>query len=265
MLDKSLAKNLSLWFGFGSSPVDWCETNYVHSLYIAEYFNTLSNIPMIVLPLLGLYLNRSYFNHVTPSAKWAFVVYVFVGLSSAYYHATLSLFGQLLDELGILYVLVVGHMVWFPSMRFWPEFLKKRRIVCSILSFLNPAINAYALMIVGATLLIRLVADVLISDYQESNELGVICGAISGAAISIWLSDRTMCPFWQETGIHCFLYGTGIEGGCGGWLPPDGTTMMCNVGEGNGDIGLTPWLLDQWQDQQQCVWWDTNWQNWWGQ
>lgn len=43
------------------------------------------------------------------------VLIMVIGASSAYFHATLSLVGQLLDEVAILWVLLAGYSLWIPE------------------------------------------------------------------------------------------------------------------------------------------------------
>jgi hypothetical protein len=54
---------------YDSSPVDWCEPNYVYSDNIAEFYNTISNGFFILLPPLLIYLHWPYAIVTGPGEK----------------------------------------------------------------------------------------------------------------------------------------------------------------------------------------------------
>ncbi|KAJ2139330.1 alkaline ceramidase ydc1 [Coemansia sp. RSA 788] len=80
----------------------WCLENYAISNYIAEFWNTLTNVAMITLAVLGIYSSIRHRHGKRVTAMY--VGLLLVGVGSACFHATLKYTTQLLDELPMLYL-----------------------------------------------------------------------------------------------------------------------------------------------------------------
>ena len=89
------------YWGEVTSTVQWCESDYVHSFYIAEYFNTISSLPIALVAAWGLYSGwRAGWQGKT---LLPFFLMLCVGVGSCCFHGTLQRWGQAADELPMLY------------------------------------------------------------------------------------------------------------------------------------------------------------------
>ncbi|XP_015682289.1 alkaline ceramidase 1-like [Protobothrops mucrosquamatus] len=127
-------------FSYLSSEVDWCEANFERSEYIAEYYNSISNVAFFILSPLLLWLNTDYIAYRALPIRGFVILQVFIGIFSFYYHMTLSYAGQLLDELSILWTLCISYGFWLP-VRYFPSFIKNRHV------FINMALLYYVSLI----------------------------------------------------------------------------------------------------------------------
>jgi len=89
------------YWGVSTSTVDFCEPNYVHSKYVAEFFNTLSSIPIVLAGANGIY--QCYREKLGTELVMCYGSLIVVGLGSVAFHATLLRWGQVLDELPMLW------------------------------------------------------------------------------------------------------------------------------------------------------------------
>ncbi|RWS04167.1 alkaline ceramidase 2-like protein [Dinothrombium tinctorium] len=211
----------------GTSPVDWCEANYRFSPIIAEYYNTISSFFFVLLPLILIYLFKQYAKTVNRGIYIIWTLFAIVGFSSAYFHATLSLFGQLLDELSILWLAAAAFGMWVPR-RHYPCWLNKDRqqfqllvfiisFVGTMLAWVYPWINSFALMCLAVPIFYFLIEELKL--YAESNSiidcnfkfksfkrcrnarvkrLGIRCAILWPFALTCWLSDRIFCDLWAS-------------------------------------------------------------------
>ncbi|KAM8897921.1 alkaline ceramidase 3 [Spinachia spinachia] len=89
------------YWGRPTSTLDWCEENYVASFYIAEFWNTVSNLIMILPPIYGAvqtFRDGLEFRYIC-----SFLGLAAVGVGSWCFHMTLIYEMQLLDELPMIY------------------------------------------------------------------------------------------------------------------------------------------------------------------
>lgn len=113
------------FWGPPTSTIDWCEANYVHSLYVCEWFNTLSSMAMVLAGVTGIWLHRRVLERRFLLAFFAVLV---VGLGSIAFHATLRRELQMMDELPMLYSALIMVFIllenrratrfggWFPAL-----------------------------------------------------------------------------------------------------------------------------------------------------
>ena len=92
--------DIGFW-GPPSSTINWCETNYEVTYYVAEFWNTVTNLGMIILPVYGLIRCRKL--KIELKYTYSFILLLLVGIGSWMFHMTLWFEMQLLDEIPMMW------------------------------------------------------------------------------------------------------------------------------------------------------------------
>jgi len=91
------------FWGEPTASIDWCETNYENSFYIAEYWNTLSNILLVVFSMFGMHMSIKEGHEIDLTIL--FFIIMVIGIGSALFHGTLQTWAQQLDETPMIYAI----------------------------------------------------------------------------------------------------------------------------------------------------------------
>lgn len=191
--------------------MDWCEANYTVTPHIAEFVNTISNAVFLLVPAVFLNLWSSYSRKVTRGIHVVWLFFGIVGICSAYFHATLSLLGQLLDEISILWLWMYTYTLISP-VHLRPKFLREREnlftffttVVTGVLtamSFVAPYVNSFALFLLLVPSIIFLAIELRAAKNPRIVRLGFISLMIMAFGVMSWACDRFLCGIWQTLNL----------------------------------------------------------------
>ena len=214
------------WVGRGAAAsVDWCEPNYAHSHYVAEWWNTLSSLPLVLLGVYGVV--RALALPRTPGRfALAFASMAVVGVGSTAFHGTLLQSAQALDELPMIYCvltflyIVVNRELAAPRRRWWQMGLVSYAALFTVAYLTLKAYFAFFIWSYAAAV----VALVLLSARLAFGEHGsamhkrlflVSSGAYVGGVACLWVPEHVLlaCDHpAQALQLHAIFHVTSLIG-----------------------------------------------------
>ena len=187
------------YWGPVTSTIDWCEDNYVYSFYIAEFWNTISCIFMSLWACIGLVIA------IRRKLEWQFkllyIITIFLGIGSAMFHASLRYFGQMCDEITMLWFIIIWGCIIIQIQ--FPHFNLLVFIICIcytvFLSFVHYG-GAYIIEFqVHFVLIVILCLLRLLKYYKKKilhilyNHFILLCIGYFIIAACFWLLDQCFC------------------------------------------------------------------------
>ncbi|EJW87991.1 alkaline ceramidase [Wuchereria bancrofti] len=185
---------LDRWFDYESGYA-WCESAYKYQTVsvVAEFANTVTNLPLIMLPLLNVLLIKPYIETV----NWIVIMP----------HILLTVNGQLIDEISILWLLMMCLAAYFPVFSFYPQQYHKYigRVRCAIavitmvvstFCFVKPSLNALVLMLWSIPSIAIIRHEAANAGIPEIISSPRKISVLWTAASICWVSDRVFCDFW---------------------------------------------------------------------
>ena len=187
---------------------DFCEPNYVYHPYIAEFHNTWSSLLIITYGTIGTYYTRKY---ATLEARFpcAFISIGFVGIGSILFHGALRSWGQILDEVPMLFIIFAFAYCHFESdasPKYYPYLpialiLACLAFVCGYLFF-----YFYAFFLMGFTGGVCLLLFYGFYDFGEMSPVSrnlflfgfysIVFGTL------LWIIDDVFCEYVQCLNMH---------------------------------------------------------------
>ncbi|KAI4367829.1 hypothetical protein MLD38_016455 [Melastoma candidum] len=192
-----MADGISSFWGPVTSTRECCERNYNNSSHVAEFYNTLSNIPCILLAIFGL--RNALQQRFERRFSFLYVSNVVLAIGSMLHHATLRSGQQQSDETPMVWAMLLYIYILFSPdwhyRRTMPTFLIIYGTAFTIShSFLRFSIGFNLHYIMLCLLCMpRVYKYYIYTDDKAARHLGKVYVVTLMLGSLCWLSDWLLC------------------------------------------------------------------------
>lgn len=179
-----------------SATVDWCEPNYQWHQGVAEMGNALSSIALVVSALVV---------QVTPVSM---LCRLMIGVGSILFHATLTYYAQLLDELSMVVYVAYITSILYPTRRY---LIATATVIYTIWSVvLPPSATSWQFYVFQVFFVTMTVTSLLSCIWQSRrscysatsrSNLRLMC-IFLGSGYIAWHADNLLCSTYGHFYLH---------------------------------------------------------------
>lgn len=172
-------------FEYQSSDLKWCEYSYQYSPNIIEFWNCLTSLFISVVGLFGLcYSSRS--------ARMFYLMLIFIGIASAYFHSTLSFAGQLLDELGITAMMLMANYTIYYNDNIGLNIISICGIIQLLIQFTYSKYNRFVLFLYAILFINKFCVGLKAKD-KKTKFYSYFSVGLFFASVVCWICDFYVC------------------------------------------------------------------------
>ena len=200
-----------IW-GPPTATIDWCEENYATTVYVAEWWNTISNVGIVLSGCWGVCwcLRQRHERRFVVLA----ILITLIGLGSAAYHGTLLFHMQMLDELPMVYVMTAWLYIWYEIDRPRPRPWLAPALVASLLvvsagHLYYGFVVLFQMFFAGQTFLGMYHVWLAVTAPTADRTLKIIAFLYAfsiGGGVSIWLLEQNLCTELRQSGYNPQLH-----------------------------------------------------------
>lgn len=196
-----------MYWGPITAGIDWCETNYSVSPFVAEFWNTVSSLWMVVIATMGIVTG------MFSGSPWRFEIAYFllavIGLGSVLFHGMMTRTSQLSDELPMVWLMMSLLYIFFMDRTGgkWP-------LLSAIAFFTYGSVSTAALLWSSHPLAFQMpfvagTFGMMYSQFQKvpSNKDEDILLQLSWScffpSMLAWPVERLLCQTWPSVELLC--------------------------------------------------------------
>jgi hypothetical protein len=217
-----ISKYLKDIIAANTSLVNFCEHDNKDG-YIYEYYNTLSSLSFTLFGIYGIITNKKN-NYICRVKYTLYMMLIFVGILSAYYHAALSEFSHTMDIVSISMILSTSmyslRKILVTDKSEFEEYINSFRygiemMLYTFLAFTMPILHIMAEFYNGYVLknvLEKAIDDIKCKNLLPENKFLILCKKYTRCrmlfvlSFIFWIIDYFLCEFLNGYHFHFIFH-----------------------------------------------------------